>query len=188
LLNLRYALADYLFRARAMVVDRDQIIITVGEQEALDILVRLAESTSTRLCIEDPCYKGAAMIFLNDGRPVQPVPVNDDGIMIDRLPHSPHNLLYVSPPHQFPTGAMLPLERRRALLQWAESTDSLIIEDDYDGDFIYDRPPIAPLASLNGNKRVMYINALSQTVGASVRVGYCVVPQKYAEAARELKG
>jgi GntR family transcriptional regulator/MocR family aminotransferase len=186
--HLRNAIANYLQHARGMIVSANQVLITTGEQEAVDLLFRLLGPNAGKLCIEDPCYRGAAMIFRADGRPVHPIPVDDNGIRIDALPDSRRNLLYVSPAHQFPTGALLTAERRFALLKWAEETDSQIIEDDYDGDFTYETSPIAPLATLDRNQRVFYVNGFSQSIGASVRVGYAVLPQTYSDSAREMKG
>ena len=118
---------------------------------------------------------------------IHPVPVDGDGLRTDLLPRDRGSLLYVTPSHQFPTGAILPLTRRLDLLRWAEETDSYIVEDDYDSDFRYDGPPLTALAGLDGGRRVFYVGTFSKSVGAGLRIGFATVPRMFWDEARMLK-
>lgn len=185
--ELREAIADHLARARGMHVSSNQIVVTNGGQDALNLLYRLVAKSTNRLCIETPCYLGASFLFQETEKEVVPVPVDEDGLKVEQLPQTKHNLLYVTPSHQFPTGSMLSLKRRLALLRWAEDTESLIIEDDYDSDFRYDGPPITALAGLDRSRHVFYMGTFSKSVGAGLRLGFAVLPQNYWDRARNLK-
>lgn len=185
--ELRRAIAENLGRSRGIQTRSDQIIITGGGQEALNLVVALLRSHSKRLCIETPCYVGASMVFNAEGLGIDPLEVDSEGLRTDLLPNSMGNLIYVTPSHQFPTGATLPLSRRLALLRWAEKTDSYIIEDDYDSDFRYDGPPLMALAGLDQGRRVFYVGTFSKSVGAGLRVGFAVVPRHHWNEARLLK-
>jgi GntR family transcriptional regulator/MocR family aminotransferase len=170
-----------------MAVTHDQIIITAGGQDALNLICQLIDQDISQLCIENPCYLGAAMLFKSTGKPIVPVPVDDQGIRIEQLPTRSRNLLYVTPSHQFPTGVTMPLNRRLALLRWAEETDSYIVEDDYDSDFRYDGPPVTSLAGLGRCRRVFYMGTFSKSIGAGLRIGYAGIPRLYWDKARLLK-
>lgn len=185
--DLREAIAGHLGRVRGMSVTSDQIIVTGGGQDALNLINQLVSSETSQLCIENPCYQGAAMLFQSVGRPVIPISIDSEGIEVANLPKTPGSLLYVTPSHQFPTGVMLPLNRRLALLRWAEETDSYIVEDDYDSDFRYDGPPLMALAGLDRCRRVFYVGTFSKSVGAGLRLGYAALPRLYWEKARLLK-
>ena len=185
--ELRSAIADYLGRSRGVAASADQIIVTCGGQEALNLVTELMRPKSDRLCIETPCYVGASMVFTAEDMPITPVPVDRDGLKTNLLPDSKRNLIYVTPSHQFPTGETLSLNRRLSLLRWAEETDSYIIEDDYDSDFRYDGPPLMALAGLDQGHRVFYVGTYSKSVGAGLRVGFVVVPRRYWSDARLLK-
>jgi GntR family transcriptional regulator/MocR family aminotransferase len=185
--ELREAIAAHLGRARGMAITHDQIVVTSGGQDALNLICKLVDPDISQLCIENPCYLGAAMLFRSAGKPIVPVPVDSEGIRIEQLPTSPRNLLYVTPSHQFPTGVTMPLNRRLALLRWAEETDSYIVEDDYDSDFRYDGPPITSLAGLGRCRRVFYMGTFSKSIGAGIRIGYAGVPRLHWDKARFLK-
>lgn len=185
--TLREAIAEHLSRARGMSVTHDQVIVTSGSQDALNLIFQLVSKDISSLCIENPCYQGAALLFNATGLPVIPIDVDAAGIVVDNLPQSQGNLLYVTPSHQFPTGVLMSLNRRLALLRWAEETNSFIVEDDYDSDFRYDGPPLTALAGLDRCRRVFYVGTFSKSVGAGLRIGYAAVPQLYWERARMLK-
>lgn len=185
--SLREVIAEHLSRARGMSVTHDQIIVTGGGQDALNLIHQLVSNEISGLSIENPCYLGAALIFNATGRPVTPVDVDEAGIVVDNLPRAQGNLLYVTPSHQFPTGVLMSLNRRLALLRWAEETKSFIVEDDYDSDFRYDGPPLTALAGLDRCRRVFYVGTFSKSVGAGLRIGYAAVPRLYWDRARLLK-
>ncbi len=165
----------------------DQIIVTTGGQDALNLVFNLLKSHTRQLCIENPCYLGASLIFRSAGLTIHPVPVDGEGLRTDLLPRERGSLLYVTPSHQFPTGAIMTLTRRLDLLRWAEETDSFIIEDDYDSDFRYDGPPLTALAGLDGGRRVFYAGTFSKSVGAGLRIGFATVPRMFWDEARMLK-
>lgn len=185
--ELRKAIADRLARSRGMDVRTDQIIVTTGGQDALNLVLRILRNHTRRLCIENPCYIGASLLFQQEELPIKPIPVDEQGIRVDLLPNKRRNLLFVTPSHQFPTGAMMSLSRRLALLKWAEETESYIIEDDYDSEFRYDGPPLTALSGLDRGRRVFYVGSFSKSVGAGVRLGFAVLPRSFWNDARELK-
>lgn len=185
--ELREAIATHLGRARGMATTQDQIIITSGGQDALNLIYRLVSADIAGLCIENPCYLGGAMVFRGTGKPIKPVPVDEEGLVLEQLPDTRKNLLYITPSHQFPTGVTMPLHRRFGLLRWAEETGSYIIEDDYDSDFRYNGPPLTSLAGLDRCRRVFYVGTFSKSIGAGLRLGYAVVPRFLWDQARTLK-
>ena len=187
LAELRSAISTHVRRARAVGVDEDQVVVTTGGQDALNLVFNLLKSHTRQLCIENPCYLGASLIFRSVGMTIHPVPVDNDGLCTDLLPRERGSLLYVTPSHQFPTGAIMPLTRRLDLLRWAEETDSYIVEDDYDSDFRYDGPPLTALAGLDGGRRVFYVGTFSKSVGAGLRIGFAIVPRMFWDEARMLK-
>jgi GntR family transcriptional regulator/MocR family aminotransferase len=185
--ELRETISNHLAQARGMHVSPDQIIITNGGQDALNLIYRLVASRTAQLCIENPCYLGASFLFQSTEKKIHPVAVDGDGLRVDELPQGNGSLLYVTPSHQFPAGVTMTLKRRIALLQWAQETDSLIIEDDYDSDFRYDGPPQTALAGLDRSHKVFYMGTFSKSVGAGLRLGFAVLPQEYWNRARILK-
>ncbi|MBR1123157.1 PLP-dependent aminotransferase family protein [Bradyrhizobium lablabi] len=184
---LRKAIADHLGRTRGMHVTTDQIIVTAGGQDALNLVMNLLRGHTEQLCIENPCYAGASMIFQSETLPIEPVPVDSEGIRTDCLPNKKRSLIYVTPSHQYPTGVVMTLSRRLALLRWADDTDSYIMEDDYDSDFRYDGPPLTALSGLDRGRRVLYVGTFSKSVGAGLRLGFAVVPRIFSDDARLLK-
>ena len=187
LLELRHAIADHLGAARGMNVRAAQIVIVNGIQEALNIIARLFVRLGTPVAIEDPCYRGALSTFESYGAEMIPVPVDQDGIRVDRLPERAVSLVYVTPSHQFPTGETLPTGRRVELLQWANRVGAYIIEDDYDSDFRFDGPPLTALAGLDNSASVIYLGTFSKSIGTGLRIGYLAVPIDLAETAIEVK-
>ena len=145
---LRAAIADYLGRARAVQCRPEQVIIVSGSQQALDLVARLSLDPGDWVAMEDPGYLGARHCFMSQGAQLQGIPVDAEGIDIEALSHhsQPFKLLHITPSHQFPTGVLLPLSRRLALLQWAQQTQTLIIEDDYDSEYRYSDRPISCFA------------------------------------------
>lgn len=186
-LELRKAIAKHVSVNRAVPTEADQIVITAGAQEGLNLISRLFIQTGTRVAVEDPCYMGAAHVFRSYGGSLVPIPVDKSGMCTAALANCGATLAYVTPSHQFPTGATMSAARRKELLQWAETTGAYIIEDDYDSDFRYDGPPLEALAGLNGNSSVIYLGTFSKSIGAGIRTGYLVVPRQLIEPIREAK-
>ncbi|MCB8979374.1 MAG: PLP-dependent aminotransferase family protein [Ardenticatenaceae bacterium] len=174
---LREALADYLTRWRGVVCTAEQVVIVNGAQQALDILARLLLEPGDEVLVETPGYADAAALFALNGARLTAVPVDDAGLCLDQIPaHSRARLAFVTPSNQFPHGGTLPLERRLALLQWARQHDTLLIEDDYDGELRYDGRPLAALQGLAADERVIYLGTFSKVLFPALRLSYVVLP------------
>ena len=173
--DLREAIAGHLRRARAVRCDASQVLVVNGSQQALDLIARVLVEAGDPVMIEDPHYTGAREIMRAAGARLIPVPVDRDGIDTAKLEEGAR-LAFVTPSHQFPTGAILPLARRLALLAWADRNDAIVVEDDYDGEFRYEGQPLESLQGLDRAGRVIYVGTFSRTIFASLRLGYLVVP------------
>ena len=181
-LPLREAIQTYLARSRMLRTSVDQIVITSGTQQALDIVFRLFVDPGDSIVIEEPSYPTARNLMSAAGARIIPIGVDGDGLKTDDLAKIQNlaKLIYVTPSHQFPTGGVLPLHRRRSLLEWARSTGTLIVEDDYDSEFRYGQRPIEALAALDGSMpgpgSVIYLGTFSKVLFPAVRLGYVVLP------------
>ena len=180
-LPLRQAIAHYLGRSRAVQCTPEQVIIVNGSQQALDLIARLTLDLEDWVAIEEPGYLGARYCFTGQGAKLQAIPVDADGLNVEVLSQccQPFKLLYVTPSHQFPTGATLSLARRLALLQWAQQTGTLILEDDYDGEYRYGDRPIPALQGLDRHNVVIYVGTFSKIFFPALRMGYLVVPSAW---------
>ena len=182
--DLRIAIASQLGATRGIHTDADRIIITSGAQDGLNLLCRLLVAPGCKVVVEDPGYEAAALLFESYGAVLRPVPVDGDGMVTESLPDGQNIVLaYVTPSHQFPTGATLPIDRRLALLAWAKDTGAYIVEDDYDSDFRYDGPPLTALSGLDRDDCVIYLGSFSKSLGAGLRLGYVVLPPQLVEPA-----
>ena len=175
-LHLRQSIADYLGRSRAVRCTPEQVILVNGSQQALDLIARLTLDPGDWVAVEDPGYLGARYCFTGQGANLQPIPVDREGLQVEMLGDRPFKFVYVTPSHQFPTGATLSLSRRLALLEWAQQTHTLILEDDYDGEYRYGDRPIPALQGLDRNHTVIYTGTFSKILFPSLRLGYLVVP------------
>lgn len=184
--ELREAVADCVGFARGIKATADQVLIINGIQEGLNILARLFVGPGTNVAVENPCYLGAANVFTSHGARLMPVPVDEHGITIDALPQEAA-LIYLTPSHQYPTGATLTPERRAPLLEWAERLGAYVVEDDYDSDFYYDGAPLPALQSLDTNEQVIYLGTFSKSLGAGLRTGYMILPRHLVTAATTAK-
>lgn len=180
-LALREAICAHLRRSRAVVCGPSEVIIVNGSQQALDLVTRVLIERSDHVAIEDPHYNGTREALRAAGARLQPVPVDRDGLNPAQLPEHA-SLVFVTPSHQFPTGAILPLVRRLALLEWARRKNSVIVEDDYDGEFHYEGRPLESLQGLDTEGRIVYIGTFSRTVFPALRIGYLIVPKSLAPA------
>lgn len=178
---LREAICTHLRRSRAVVCDPSDIIIVNGSQQALDLIARVLLEPGDRVAIENPSYQGTRQILLAARARLIPVPVDRDGLNPAKLPPNAR-LCFVTPSHQFPTGAILPLVRRLTLLDWANRANAVIVEDDYDGEFHYQGQPLESLQGLDTDGRIIYVGTFSRTIFPSLRVGYLVVPKSLIAA------
>src|SRR5688500_17281549 len=185
--QLREVIADHLGVARGISVSPDQIIVTAGSQEGLNLAARLLVKEGTLVATENPCYRGATSLFESYYAKLVQIPVDEAGLDVEQLPKEGVALLYVTPSHQFPLGFTLPIERRLKLLDWARHCGAFIIEDDYDSDFRYRGSPLTALMGLDDHGCVMYLGTFSKSMGAGLRLGYLVVPKALIPAARSAK-
>lgn len=180
---LREAISKYLRRARGVACDSNQVVVVSGSQQALDLLARVLLEPGECVAIEEPHYLHARQCFEACGARMIPVPVDDRGLAVERLPRrgKTARLVYVTPSHQFPTGAILPLGRRLSLLTWAQEVDAFIVEDDYDSEFRYEGRPIEAIQGLDRFGRVIYVGSFSKLLFPALRIGYLVVPPPLVE-------
>ena len=174
-----YAIARYRARARAVQCAPEQIIITNGTQQALDLVMRLLINPGDGIAVEEPGYLSARRIFLSHQAELFPVPVDESGLMVKKLaslPSESMRLVYVTPSHQFPTGSILSLSRRLELLAWKQQHHCLILEDDYDSEHRYGGRPMPALQGLDQNHSMLYMGTFSKVLFPSLRLGYLVVP------------
>ena len=185
---LREQISRRLRVARGIARPSEQIVLTSGTQQALDICARLLLGPGDRAIVEDPGYEVAAAAFLAAGARVLRVGVDGDGLDPNRLPagRRPARLVYVTPSHQFPTGAVLPAARRYALLAWARRARAYVFEDDYDGEFRFAGQPIPALAGLDPEV-VLYCGTFAKSLFPSCRLGYLVLPPALVEPALRCK-
>ena len=164
----------------------DQLIITVGAQHALYMVADLLMREPTRVGVEDPCYPDARNIFASQTPLVSPLPVDDNGLIVDdRLRDLDY--LYTTPSHQCPTGVTMPLHRREALLALADAADLVIIEDDFESENNFAGNPIPALKSLDRSERVIYIGSLSKSMAPGLRIGYIVAAPALIAELRALR-
>jgi GntR family transcriptional regulator/MocR family aminotransferase len=185
--RLRAALAAYLARARAVRATAEEVIVVSGGQQGIDLASRLLLDPGDAVVVEEPAYYRARAVFAALGARVIGVPVDSGGLQVDRLPESGARLVYVTPSHQFPTGAVLAPERRLALTDWVARHDAWLLEDDYDSEFRYSGPPLPSVQGLDRAGRCLYLGSLSKLLHPALRVGYLVVPPALATAATAAK-
>ena len=179
--KLRDAIAAHLRRSRAVVCDASQVIIVSGSQQALDLVARVLLERGDTVAIEDPHYQGARDVFQAAGARLLSVEVDGEGVNPDKLPKRAR-IVFVTPSHQFPTGTILSLSRRMALLKWAKRAGAVVIEDDYDGEFRYEGRPVESMQGLDTEGRVIYVGTFSRTIFPSLRIGYLIAPKSLARA------
>jgi GntR family transcriptional regulator/MocR family aminotransferase len=180
---LREAIAEYLTAARGVRCTAEQVMVLSSAQEAMELSCRVLVDPGDKVWLEDPSWGGAIGAMVTAGATIIHVPVDKEGLAVDEgIAVAPDaRMVYVSPSHQFPAGVTLSLERRLALLQWAERSGAWILEDDYDSEFRYAGRPLTALHGLDRAGRVLYIGTFNKTLFPGLRVGYVVVPQSLVE-------
>ncbi|MFJ9779937.1 PLP-dependent aminotransferase family protein [Amycolatopsis sp. NPDC101161] len=181
--GLRAAIARHVGVSRSVRADADDVLVTQGAQQALDLLCRVLLSPGDRVAVEEPGYRQARLLFASHGAEVVGVPVDGEGLDVEALP-SRTKLVYVTPSHQFPLGTPMSLARRTALLAWAARADAVVVEDDYDSEFRFSDRPLEPLQSLDRGGRVAYVGSFSKTLLPMLRLGFLVAPASLHEALR----
>ncbi|MEZ5256806.1 MAG: PLP-dependent aminotransferase family protein [Ilumatobacteraceae bacterium] len=176
-LPLRGELVSYLGRTRSILTDPDRIVVTNGFAQCLNLLVQtlLRRTGRAVIAVEDPGSAGASAQLSWLGAEVVPVPVDAHGLDVEALARTAAQAVIVTPAHQYPTGVPLAAERRHQLVEWAEATGGLIVEDDYDAEYRYDRAPLTSLHAL-APQRVIAAGSVSKSLGPALRIGWAVVP------------
>ncbi|WP_434587627.1 PLP-dependent aminotransferase family protein [Streptomyces sp. A5-4] len=183
---LRLAVANWLARNRGVMVHPDQVLVVAGTAQTLGLLAQvLRQEGISEVAVEDPGSLGARQHLQHWQLRTPPVAVDSRGISVDELHACGAPAVLVTPAHQFPTGVVLDGERRRELMRWAAG-GGLVIEDDYDAEHRYDRPPVAALRSLLA-ERVCYAGSISKLLAPALRVGWVVAPPRYHRALVEAK-
>ncbi|WP_163688610.1 MocR-like pyridoxine biosynthesis transcription factor PdxR [Mycolicibacterium gadium] len=178
LLETRVAIADYLRRTRGVLADPQHIVISSGVTQAIALLGQTLRTTP--LAMEDPGFWQHRKILQHNGVEPIPVPVDDEGIDVDALASSGAEAVLTTPAHQSPTGVVLSAPRRTALMEWARA-GHLVIEDDYDAEYRYDRAPVGSLQGMAPD-RVVYVGSTSKTLAPGLRIGWMVLPPHLAKA------
>lgn len=178
---LRAQIASYLGRRRGINCDADDIVIVSGSQQAISLVGRLLLNEGERAVLEDPHYQLAAQCLAADGADLSFVAVDRDGLRVSDLPSDRISLVFVTPSHQFPSGAVMSVPRRLELLEQAASRRFWIVEDDYDGEFGFEGRMIPALRSLDLDDKVIYIGSFSKTLFPALRLGYVVCPRALRE-------
>jgi GntR family transcriptional regulator/MocR family aminotransferase len=179
--GLRAAIARHAGVSRSVRAGADDVLVTQGAQQALDLLCRVLLEPGDRVAVEEPGYRLAKLLFTAHGADVVGVPVDGEGLDVAALPPRT-KLVYVTPSHQFPLGTPMSLARRTALLAWAERADAVVVEDDYDSEFRFSDRPLEPLQSLDRGGRVAYVGSFSKTLLPMLRLGFLVAPASLRDA------
>jgi len=183
---LRQQIATYVSRFRAAACTADQVIVVNGSQQGLDLVARIFINADDEVAIEDPGYIGVRRVFVANGARLRPTPVDEQGIVCDRL-GTGVRMIYVTPSHQFPTGVAMSLSRRLQLLSAARANNAIVLEDDYDSEYRYVGAPLPSLQGLSPEAPVVYCGTFSKVMFPGLRVGYLIVPKSLVAVFRRAK-
>jgi len=184
--DLRAAIARHIGISRSVSGAPDDVIVTNGTQQALDIVARVLLEPGDVVAVEKPGYLPPKELFKALGARVVGVPVDNEGLVVRALP-AEAKMVYVTPSHQFPLCVAMSLSRRRALLAWAERYNAVIVEDDYDSEFRFGGRPLEPLQTIDSTGRVVYVGTFSKTLLPALRLAFMVVPLSLREAVHKAK-
>jgi len=185
--ELRASLADYLNRVRGTAARPDDVVVTVGYSQGLALVAAVARAGGVRrFAVEQPTHIEFRSVLEAAGLQIVDIPVDAEGIRVDLLARARVGGVLVTPAHQYPTGVVLSADRRKALLAWADHRDALIVEDDYDAEFRYDRAPIGALQGLRP-ERVVYAGSASKVLAPGLRLGWFIAPPALADEMAAMK-
>jgi len=173
---LREAIARYVSFTRAVACQADDITVTAGAQQAFDLLARILVTPGrTVVAVENPGYPPVRAALAAAGAKIVPVPVDEEGLVVERLPANV-GIVCVTPSHQFPLGSAMSARRRAALLEFAHARDAVVIEDDYDAEFRFGERPLDALQTLDRTESVFYVGTFSKSLFPALRLGFAVAP------------
>jgi GntR family transcriptional regulator/MocR family aminotransferase len=184
--GLRAAIARHIGVSRAVRATAEEVIVTNGSQQALDLIVRVLLGPGDAVAIEDPGYPLPRRLFQSHGLRVVGVPVDQEGLVVEQIP-AEVRLVYVTPSHQYPLGMAMSMSRRQALLNWADRNDAAVVEDDYDSEFRYGGRPLETLQGLDSSGRVLHIGSFSKSLLPTLRLGFLVAPEPLYTTLRSAK-
>jgi GntR family transcriptional regulator/MocR family aminotransferase len=183
---LRRSIAGLVKRYRGIKCSPEQIILVMGLNQGLDLAARLHLTKGLTAAVENPSYPLSWSIFAAYGARVAGIPVDEEGLCTERLPPQA-GLIYVTPSRQFPMGVVLPIARRMELLEWAQRSNAIIVEDDYDSEYHDEGRPIPALMSLDKNECVVYLGTLNQLMYPNLGLGYLIVPHRMVDTYRKAR-
>ena len=183
-IHLRQALSEYLRVTRSVNADAEQIIITEGIHQTVDLVAKVLADVNDSVWVEDPGYWGTRNILRSNGLQLHGLPVDAEGLKFDTTTAPNPKMVFVTPSHQYPLGGLLSLERRQQLLEMARRQRFWIVEDDYDSEFRFSQPPHPALQGLEENAPVLYMGTFSKTLYPALRMGYLVVPKSLSHPLR----
>lgn len=173
---LREAISKHVSFARAVASRPDDVMVTTGAQQAFHLIAQtLVTPGKTVVAVEDPGYNGSRGAFALAGARIAPVPVDEEGLIVERIPRKAR-VICVTPSHQYPLGSVMSHRRRAALLDFARTHDAVIVEDDYDGEFRFGGGPLEALQTLDRAESVFYVGTFSKCLFPEIRLGFIVVP------------
>lgn len=185
---LREAIVRHLALSRGIRCDARQIVITEGALEGVNLCTHLLSEAGDTAWVEEPGYPGAKSVFMKAGLQVKGMPVDSEGMCPDMDENLPPRLIFTSPSHQYPCGAVMSAGRRLALLEYARQHDACIVEDDYDSEFRYSGEPVPAMSGMMKQAPVVYIGTFSKTLFPALRIGFVVMPPALAQAAQGFVG
>ena len=182
-LPLRQAIADYLRVSRAVNLNVEQVLITSGTQQSIDLCARLLTDHNDYAWVENPCYWAARRVLEVNGLHLHPIAVDAEGMAPSTADFRiKPRLIYTTPSHQYPKGIVMSYGRRRLLLDYAQNSSAWIIEDDYDSEFRFEGRPISSLQGMDQHGRVLYLGTFSKVMYPGIRLGYMVIPPQLVDA------
>ena len=180
-IELRHAIAKYLYEFRGVSCSPDQIVIGAGMEYLLMLLTHILPEGSI-YAVENPGYRKTHDIFAYTGSRIEYIGLDSEGMITKELSYSGANIAYITPSHQFPTGIIMSADRRKEILEWAYAAKNrYVIEDDYNNEFNYSIKPVPAMQGMDSHERVIYMSTFSRTLAPSIRIAYMVLPPSLTE-------